>query len=301
LALLGHNTQTGSQPVSVTVGNSTVGYTTISGTATGVVTLVHDVGGAIPALRKYGSGTFQLTGITSKSVPVDFVNEEGETEFHTNVGDASVANSVNWSVEFHASQDLTALDIGGGATATVATSTAPNYKTLTVGSLAIAENGTLDLTNNGFIIDYAATMSQEDQDLQEAQVRSWIISGRGGVGLGYGTWDGWGITSSTAAAANGSNPESRSVGYGVNLAMPLGSYTTFMGQTVDASSLFFRFTITADLTLDGTVNDDDLTVQSAYYGTIGTDAEWITGDLDYDGDVDDDDVTLMGSFYGQSI
>jgi hypothetical protein len=303
-----HDSNT-SVPVSVTVGGMQ-----ITGTATGHVHLMHDTSDAIPTLRKFGSGTFALTGVSDKTVAINFVNEEGETEFHTNVGDTAIAGGVKWtvkvhempgspasSVEFHASQNLVALDIAGGAVATVATSTAPNYKTLTVGSLAIAENGTLDLTNNGFIIDYAATMSQEDQDLQEAQVRSWIISGRGGVGLGYGTWTGWGITSSTAAAANASDPESRSVGYGVNLAMPLGSYTTFMGKTVDQSSLFFRYTITADLTLDGTVNDDDSTVQLAYYGTTGTDAEWITGDLDYDGDVDDDDVTLMGTFYGQSI
>ena len=90
------------------------------------------------------------------------------------------------------------------------------------------------------------------------------------------------------------------MGYGVNLAMPLGSYTTFMGQAVDDTSLFFRYTITADRTLDGTVNDDDLTVLNAYYGTVRT-GDWITGDLDYDGDVDDDDVTLLNSFYGQSI
>lgn len=69
---------------------------------------------------------------------------------------------------------------------------------------------------------------------------------------------------------------------------------------MDDTSLLIRFTITADLDLNGTVNDNDVTVQSAYYGTVST-GEWITGDMDYDGDVDDEDVTLLGAFYGQSI
>jgi hypothetical protein len=67
-----------------------------------------------------------------------------------------------------------------------------------------------------------------------------------------------------------------------------------------SSTILTRFTFTADLTLDGTVNNDDATVQGAFYGQVST-GTWITGDLDYDGDVDNDDVTLLNSFYGMSI
>jgi hypothetical protein len=303
-----HDSNASAVPVSVNIGG-----TTISGTADGRVTLVYDTSDSPPSLRKFGPGVFKLTGVSDKTVAVNFVNEEGKTEFHTNVGDTSITGGVSWgvrvhemtgwaasSVEFHASQNLAALTIDAAGLAMLAASTAPNYKTLTVGALSIADNSTLDLTNNGFIIDYAPTLSQNEQDTLSARIRAWITSGRGGTGFGEGTWDGWGITSSTAAAMNASNPESTSVGYGVNMAMPLGSYTTFMGQSVDDSSLFFRYTITADLTLDGTVDDSDATVQNVYYGTVST-GEWITGDLDYDGDVDDEDVTLLNALYGQSI
>jgi hypothetical protein len=256
--------------------------------------------GAVDVLTRDGTSTLDITTMTSTGGPPRFDNNAGTTRFMTDLAATAAAgptvNVNNGSrVEFHTTQHLAALNIGAYSTAYVAPSTAPNYKALVVKALNITTYGVLDVANNGLIIDFESGASPE------AQVRNWLIAGRGGVGIGEGTWDGWGITSSTAATMNATNAESRSVGYGVNLKLPLGSYTTFIGQPVDDTSLLIRFTITADLDLNGTVNDDDYTVQGAYYGTTGTDAEWITGDLDYDGDVDDNDVTLLGAFYGQSI
>ncbi len=92
------------------------------------------------------------------------------------------------------------------------------------------------------IVDFEAGSSPE------ADIRAWLLAGRGGSGIGEGTWDGWGITSSTAAATNAapSGEESRSVGYGVNMEMPLGMASTFLGQTVD--------------------DDDDVTLLGTFYG-----------------------------------
>jgi hypothetical protein len=106
-----------------------------------------------------------------------------------------------------------------------------------------------------------------------------------------------GITSSTAAQANTSDPESRSVGYAENSALPLGPYTTFRGQAVDATSVLIAYTRTGDATLDGLVNDDDVTVVGATYAPATAQAHWALGDFDYNGFVADDDVTLLGVFY----
>jgi hypothetical protein len=83
--------------------------------------------------------------------------------------------------------------------------------------------------------------------------------------------------------------------------MPLGSMTTFMGQAVDATSILIRYTVTPDFTLNGTVNNDDVTVFNAYYQPGMGDQFWSWGDADYDGDVDNDDATLLNSFFNQSV
>jgi hypothetical protein len=127
-------------------------------------------------------------------------------------------------------------------------------------------------------------------------VRQQIVAGRGGSGLGK-TWNGQGITSSAAAAAE---PESRSIGYAENSALPLGAYTNFRGQTVDSTSVLMAFTRTGDANLDGVVNDDDVTIVGASYAPGVAGASWAVGDFDYNGFVDDDDVTLLGVFYDSS-
>jgi hypothetical protein len=78
-------------------------------------------------------------------------------------------------------------------------------------------------------------------------------------------WNSQGITSSAAAAANATDAESRSVAYADNLALPLGPYTTFRGESVDDTSLIMAFTRTGDANLDGLVNDDDVTIVGATY------------------------------------
>jgi hypothetical protein len=127
-------------------------------------------------------------------------------------------------------------------------------------------------------------------------IRSRIISGRGGAGLGA-TWNGAGITSSIAASANAAEPESRSVAYAENAALPLGKYTTFRGLPVDDTAILLALTRTGDLNLDGVVGDDDVTVLGASYAPGAANAAWAMGDIEYNGFVDDDDVTLLGAFY----
>jgi hypothetical protein len=162
------------------------------------------------------------------------------------------------------------------------------------GGFSIATGATFDLTDNAAIIDYPEAGPSPD-----AAIREQIISGRDGARLGA-TWNGQGITSSTAATANATDAESRSVGYAENSAMPLGALTTFRGQPVDATSVLITFTRTGDANLDGLVNDDDVTIVGATYAPGVSQPSWAFGDFDYNGFVDDDDVTLLGAFYNPS-
>jgi hypothetical protein len=147
----------------------------------------------------------------------------------------------------------------------------------------------LDLANNVAILDYTG-------NTPAASIRSQLIAGRGGPGFGA-MWNGQGITSSAAAAAE---PESRSVGYAENSSLPLGAYTDFRGRPVDNTSLLMAYTRTGDANLDGLVNDDDVTIVSATYAPGVPQPSWALGDFDYNGFVDDDDVTLLGVFYDPS-
>jgi hypothetical protein len=146
--------------------------------------------------------------------------------------------------------------------------------------------------------DHALVLRDQVPDMLYT-LRSQIIAGRGGSGLGK-HWNGNGISSSAAAAANAIEAESRSVAYARNGDLPLGPYTTFRGQPVDGTSLLIAFTRTGDANLDGLVNDDDVTIVGASYAPGVANPHWALGDFDYNGFVDDDDVTLLGAFYDPS-
>jgi hypothetical protein len=156
--------------------------------------------------------------------------------------------------------------------------------------LTINSGGTLDINDNALILDYTGTSPA-------ATIRGKIVEGRGGAGIGNGKWTGTGITSSTAREVNATMTELRSLGYAENAALPLGAYTTFRGQPVDATSILIAYTRTGDANLDGLVNDDDVTIVGATYAPGVPQPHWALGDFDYNGFVDGDDVTLLGAFY----
>jgi hypothetical protein len=180
------------------------------------------------------------------------------------------------------------LSVNGG-TLTVAPNGA-DAGTSVVGSLSIAGDAAptakFDLVNNAAVINYTGASPA-------TTIRQQILAGRGGAGFGA-TWTGNGITSSAAAEAEA---ESLSVGYAENSALPLGPYTSFRGQPVDATSVLMVLTRTADANLDGVVNDDDVTIVGASYAPGVLQPFWALGDFDFSGFVDDDDVTLLGAFY----
>jgi VCBS repeat-containing protein len=181
------------------------------------------------------------------------------------------------------------LILGDGANAVILQN-GTNAATSVVTSLAIGAGATLDINDNALIVNYTGASPA-------AAIRAKIVAGRGGAGIGNGAWTGAGITSSTVAAANATEPNALSVGYTENATLPLGAYTSFRGESVDETAVLIAPTRTADANLDGVVNDNDVTIIGASFAPGVPQPQWALGDFDYNGFVDDDDVTLLGAFY----
>src|SRR5205814_3535265 len=89
------------------------------------------------------------------------------------------------------------------------------------------------------------------------------------------------------------------IGYAENSALPLGSYTTFAGQTVGSNSILIKMTRGADADLDGIVGNSDVTIVGGKFGAAGS-GEWYFGDFDYSGACDNADVTALGGLFDPS-
>jgi hypothetical protein len=174
----------------------------------------------------------------------------------------------------------------------------PVFQTLTVSALDIIGNGKMDLADNYMIVhggtDPAATMND---------VRNWLISGRNVPvgGVADGIWNGTGIQSSTAAQHFIDDEfESRGLAYALNSQIPLGSVTTWGGQSVGPDDVLVLYTRNGDASLDTIVGDDDASVFNAFYDSGATTGhQWYEGDFNFDGLVDDTDLTVLNAFYNQ--
>jgi autotransporter-associated beta strand protein len=241
-------------------------------------------------VTKSGAGTLTISGTQTHGAGAVLVASAGTTNLDSDAG-TNLSLQANAAVNLGATQHLGGVQIGAGATLQVATGPSKSLvtPTLTIAGTPAAPTGKLDLTTNSGIVNYTGTSPADS-------IRQQILAGRGGAGLGK-TWNGQGITSSAAAAAEA---ETRSVGYAENATMPLGAYTNFRGQPVDDTTVIMAFTRTGDANLDGVVNDDDVTIVGATYAPGVAGGTWARGDFDYNGFVDDDDVTLLGVFYDPS-
>ena len=97
-----------------------------------------------------------------------------------------------------------------------------------------------------------------------------------------------GINSSTAAAS----PSTYAVGYAE--ASTIGSPATFMGQSIDNTTVVARLAYLGDANLDGKVNAQDFDLLAANYGKSGGTA-WTQGDFNYDGVTNVIDFNMLAS------
>jgi hypothetical protein len=132
-------------------------------------------------------------------------------------------------------------------------------------------------------------------------VGSWTGSAYDGVtglvasGRGDGSWNGGGITTSSA---NG-----KLTGLGVAAASDVlgianGDAGTWNGQTVTGSDTLVMYTYGGDANLDGKINIDDYGRIDSNVGFNGTVHGWYNGDFNYDGSINIDDYGIIDSNIG---
>ena len=145
----------------------------------------------------------------------------------------------------------------------------------TVSRLVIAAGGTLDLTNNGLIVESTADRLQADLIELTALIRA-------ARNAPSGIWTGAGITSSGARSN------------------PLRGVAIFSGET-DATSIFITYTYNGDANLDGRINSDDyFRIDSGFLAQPSVPL-YAQGDFNYDGRINSDDYFLIDSaFLGQT-
>jgi autotransporter-associated beta strand protein len=270
-------TKTGATTLQLNGANTYTGSTTIADGTLRVTGSINNTGAvtvAAPAMFMVEGNASSVGGISGAGTTTVGDDVLGTTLTASHVRQSRLTINVDSQVRTRA----------GGGTSVLGE--------LVIEGPANAPTAKFDINNNPAIINYSGASPV-------TTVRQQILAGRGGPGLGA-AWTGMGIASSAAAAAVATEPESRSIGYAENAALPLGAYSEFRGQPVDETSVLIAFTRTADANLDGVVNDDDVTIVGATYAPGVAQASWAAGDFDYNGFVDDDDVTLLGAFYDPS-
>jgi autotransporter-associated beta strand protein len=262
--------------------------------------IVDPPSGQQTSLNKTGAGAWVVsnpghtyTGPTSVSGGTLRVTGSITSSNSVNVNDTSA------TFEAAATQRLKALTVNAGQ-ARVTSAPGGAKTVLTVGDPSFGGNtlsvfgGVLDLTTNGLVIDYADTDPNGDAALL-ASVRSQVMAGYGPNGDWKGTN---GITSSSINSLTG-------VGYALAsdvLPFANGATTdTFMGATVDKSSVLARYTLSGDLNLDGAVDFFDLARLAPSYNVTDGSRNWSTGDLNYDGNTDFLDLARMAQNYNTAL
>lgn len=222
------------------------------------------------------AGTLRVTGSIASSAGV-VVNSTGTF-------DAAATQTVQTlAVHNGGVTKVTAgvLTVGNGVNATP----------LTIESTG-GNNGTIDVTTRGLIVDYPA--GSEAATL--ASVKAQIISGYNATapGAGNGDWKGPGITSTSAGG-------SKAVGYAQATEVALGAGHTFMGAAVDDTAVLVRYTFKGDANLDGAVGFADLVAVAQHYGQSDGLANWVQGDFNFDGNVGFADLVAVAQSYGGSL
>jgi hypothetical protein len=141
-----------------------------------------------------------------------------------------------------------------------------------------AITGTLDVTNNALVVDYDTANPFPD-------IRQYINSARNG-----GAWNGFGITSS-AAAAHPTHSTTLGVMESADYLAIYGAGTPFEGQAIDSTAVLVKYTYYGDTDFNGKVNFDDyVRTDNGFNNHL---PGWVNGDFDLNGQVNFDDYVLI--------
>ena len=177
------------------------------------------------------------------------------------------------------------LTINAGVTKVLSNPASP---TSVVRSLTIAggsqPTAQLDLTDNALVIDYDGSGGSP-----LATVRAQVASGYADA-----TWEGLGIVCSGPGSGT-----THGMGYAEASAIFTSFPATFLGESVDDTSLLLRYTRYGDADLNGVVNLNDFNRLAANFGLTGG-ALWSQGDFNYDGNVNLNDFNRLAASFGLS-
>lgn len=215
-----------------------------------------------------------VTGATGAAV----VANGGIAEANVDLGNNVDVTATAGEARLNATQHIRSLSVAANAKATLPdTATSHIVRTST---LNLDANGTLDIGDNGLVVDYTSTSPA-------AAIRTAIAAGKAG---GFANK---GITS-TKAVAN----SRYTIGYAE--ASAIGSPTTFLGEAgIDSTTVLIRSTLKGDASLNGTVAFEDLVSLAQNYN--GTNKVWSQGDFDYDGDADFEDLVALAQNYNGTV
>ena len=216
----------------------------------------------------------------------DTINVTGRTFAPTyNLGGDGTNVTVNANsgatLTFVSNQTLTALNVNGGSTVSMTDS----GDVLRTKALVIdADNGAfLNLGVNALLLDYTGASKL-------TTIRNAVIAG-----YANGAFNGRGLRASGADPAKqlGYGEASQVLGFGG------GTTTTYLGQTIDNTTIIVRYTWLGDADLDGGVSINDFNRLSAAFGTITN--LWTSGDFDYDDGVSINDFNVLAANFGKTV
>ena len=150
-----------------------------------------------------------------------------------------------------------------------------------LGGLTVGAGGALDVNGHALVIDYTGTSPIDT-------VVGYLTSG-----YAAGAWSGDGINDSLGTAGT------LGLGYAEATDLFTTFPATFVGQSVDDTSILIRHTRYGDADLDGAVNLNDFNRLAANFGSIT--ARWSQGDFTYDARVNLDDFNLLAGNFGAAL
>jgi hypothetical protein len=276
-----------------------------------------------PILRIQGGGVARVAASTKNPLadsmdPTRRMNVENEVSggFVVEIGAAAVGSiaGVGGTI-VNSSGSLSATHIRQGALSLNASASRASIRvdgtaigTSVLSQLTMAGGSIFDLNDNDLVMRASAAT----KDAVHADMEAKIISAQNGVDANFVTlWNGPGITSSQARAANVTSGFDL-IGLGVirnsdldiTTGLPGASFAAFNGQPVTPDDVLVKYTYTGDGNLDGAVTFDDFAaMDSAFFGLIPN-LGWATGDINFDNLIDFDDYSVVDQaffFQGPSL
>ena len=176
------------------------------------------------------------------------------------------------------SEDLAVLELNEGSDLQLENGDDVNSRVIDTQAFVMAPDARINLNEGRMIF-------RNGGPSRLSQVQSRIAQGRDG-----GTWDGLGITSSTATA-NG-------LALGYALAGDV-NMDVFHDTPVEPSDVIVRMTFEGDANLDGKVDLADFVHLRNGFG--GTSSLWSSGNFNYDDDVDLSDFVMLRNNFGKAF